>query len=281
MKKSSLKQLNQDHNLLHRLNRFHDIELFEANAVTEAFGKHAHDSFAIGAITRGVGGYWCRGARHSLPTHTLSLMNPGELHTGYALAEGLRYKMLYVTECAVQEILELSRPKGFQNITPVDHDGHISLALQALAHTLNSPKSWPDHQMRAEELLTKALALVFERHGREQTKAPGREALMVRRAQEIIDAHVDDHVTEPLGIQTIADQLGLHPNYFIQSFKLAKGIPPHAYLIHRKMNLAKAMLARGVRSSEVAATLGFYDQSHFIRHFRNVFGSKTPVPTHP
>ena len=63
MKKSSLKQLNQDHNLLHRLNRFHGIELFEANAVTEAFGKHAHDSFAIGAITRGVGGYWCRGAR--------------------------------------------------------------------------------------------------------------------------------------------------------------------------------------------------------------------------
>ncbi|MDO5102793.1 MAG: AraC family ligand binding domain-containing protein [Lautropia sp.] len=193
-----------DQNRLHRLSSFHHIELFEANAVKEAFGKHAHDSFAIGAITQGVGGYWCRGAQHALPTQTLSLMNPEELHTGYALADGLRYKMLYVSEAAVQQVLELPHPKGFQSITPVDHDGRISAALLALASTLNQPESWPDYQMRAEEILTQTLALVFERHGREITRAPGRENRLIQRAQDIIDAHVDSHATEPLGIQALA-----------------------------------------------------------------------------
>lgn len=259
-------------NRLHRLGHFHDIELFEANAVKEAFGKHAHDSFAIGAITQGVGGYWCRGAQHALPTRTLSLMNPEELHTGYALAEGLRYKMLYVTEAAVREVLELAHPKGFPDITPVDHDGRISQALQALANTLNQPGAWPDYQMRAEEILTHALALVFERHGRESPRPAGRENRLIQRAQDIIDAHVDAHATEPLGIQALASAVGLHPNYFIQSFKRARGLPPHAYLIHRKMSHAKSMLARGMRPVDVAVELGFHDQPHFIRHFRKVFG---------
>ncbi|MDO5057658.1 MAG: AraC family transcriptional regulator [Lautropia sp.] len=262
----------QDQNRLHRLVRFHGIELLEANVVNAAFGKHAHDSFAIGAITQGVGGYWCRGAQHALPARTLSLMNPEELHTGYALAHGLRYKMLYVTESAVQQILELDHPKGFQNITPMDHDGRISRALIDLACTLNQPDAWPDYQMRAEEILTQTLALVFERHGRESPRLAGRENLLIRRAQDIIDAHVDNHDTGPLSIQVLATQLGLHPNYFIQSFRRARGMPPHAYLIHRRMQQAKSMLVRGMRAADVALLLGFHDQPHFIRHFRKVFG---------
>ena len=81
-------------NQLHVLTRLCGIELFEANETRQSYGKHAHGSFAIGSIILGVGGYWCRGTHYVLPRHTLTLMNPDEPHTGYAVGSSLRYKML-------------------------------------------------------------------------------------------------------------------------------------------------------------------------------------------
>ena len=76
-------------NRLHVLTRLHGIALFEANKAARSYSKHAHSGFAIGAIAGGVGGYWCRGAHHMLPRRTLTLMNPEEPHTGYAVDKAL------------------------------------------------------------------------------------------------------------------------------------------------------------------------------------------------
>jgi len=68
----------------------------------------------------------------------------------------------------------------------------------------------------------------------------------------------------------------------IQSFSAARGISPHAYLIYRKICRAKAMIAGGMRSLDVALELGFYDQAHFIRSFRKVLGiTPSALVVHP
>lgn len=262
-----------DRNRLHYLRNFHDIELFEANEIRGSYGKHAHATFAIGAITHGVGGYWCRGSKHTLPQHTLSLMNPDELHTGYEVADALQYRMLYVPEDAVTAILGFRTRRGFGEITPTDTNGHITRKLTRLADLLAGRKQLPGYRMLAEEVLTQVLAEVFARHARQMPRSPGREPDAIRRAAEIIDAHVQHHATERLGIAALAAQVGLHPNYFIQSFRRARGLSPHAWLLQRKIFLARQMLAAGMPALETALALGFHDQPHFIRHFRKVFGT--------
>ena len=75
-----------------------------------------------------------------------------------------------------------------------------------------------------------------------------------------------------LTVADLAAEVGLNPNYLIQSFSKARGVSPHKYLIFKKVCRAKKMIAEGTPPLDAALALGFYDQAHFIRHFRKVMG---------
>lgn len=90
----------------------------------------------------------------------------------------------------------------------------------------------------------------------------------VLRAQEIIDAGLDGNVA----LATIARECGLSVSHFSRAFRQSTGMPPHAWLLQRRIDTAKTLLAdRKLVLAEVALQCGFADQSHFTRVFsRNV-----------
>lgn len=51
------------------------------------------------------------------------------------------------------------------------------------------------------------------------------------------------------------------------------GVTPHQYILQRRIEKAKYLLQQGKLSiAEVAATVGFCDQSHFTRYFKRIVG---------
>jgi AraC family transcriptional regulator len=66
----------------------------------------------------------------------------------------------------------------------------------------------------------------------------------------------------------------LSPYHFARQFKAATGLPPHRYVIARRVERAKQLLQAGTELSlaQVAARAGFSDQSQFSRHFRRLVG---------
>jgi len=61
--------------------------------------------------------------------------------------------------------------------------------------------------------------------------------------------------------------------HFARQFKAATGLPPHRYVIARRVERAKRLLQGGDLSlAEVAALAGFSDQSQFSRHFKRLVG---------
>ena len=66
----------------------------------------------------------------------------------------------------------------------------------------------------------------------------------------------------------------LSPNYFVWQFKKATGLPPHQYVIARRVERGKQLLQAGTDLSlaEVAACAGFSDQSQFCHHFKRLVG---------
>jgi AraC family transcriptional regulator len=62
--------------------------------------------------------------------------------------------------------------------------------------------------------------------------------------------------------------------HFARQFKAATGLPPHQYLIARRVERAKQLLQGGgdLSLAEVAARAGFWDQSQFTHHFKRVVG---------
>jgi AraC family transcriptional regulator len=60
---------------------------------------------------------------------------------------------------------------------------------------------------------------------------------------------------------------------FIRVFKQSTGIPPHQYVLRKRVERAQALLGKSELSlAEVALRAGFADQSHFTRIFHRLTG---------
>ncbi|WP_137886492.1 AraC family transcriptional regulator [Pseudomonas sp. 2FE] len=240
------------------------VELFQADFSGQPFGRHSHDAFAIGAILQGVGGYQCQGARHALPAGTLSLMNPQEPHTGHAESPRLIYHMLYVEEARLPTLLGRKRlPRGFHQLNPAD-DGAVAAALARLAVEFERSDA-----LVLESQLLALLELVFVRHGglRPLPAAP-RDGGSTARLRDYLEAHY----REAVSLEHLATLSERHPRHLIEAFRRVYGVPPHTYLLQRRVREAKRLLLGEVELAELALQLGFYDQAHFCGTFKRFTG---------
>jgi AraC-like DNA-binding protein/quercetin dioxygenase-like cupin family protein len=73
-------------------------------------------------------------------------------------------------------------------------------------------------------------------------------------------------------IGDIASRYGLSREAYTRSFSRRFGMPPHAFRIVSRLNLARRQIRAGETLAAIAVDQGFADQSHFGRHFRRVFG---------
>jgi len=62
--------------------------------------------------------------------------------------------------------------------------------------------------------------------------------------------------------------------HFARAFKQSEGLTPHGLVLERRLAKARELLIRTSLSlSEIASAVGFADQSHFTRRFREVVGA--------
>jgi AraC-like DNA-binding protein len=89
----------------------------------------------------------------------------------------------------------------------------------------------------------------------------------MRRMRDYIDAHLSDSIE----LVELAEIAGLSIFHFARQFKHSEGVTPHHYLVSRRVERAKELLAETSHSlSEIAFAVGFADQSHLARHFRQI-----------
>jgi AraC-like DNA-binding protein len=84
--------------------------------------------------------------------------------------------------------------------------------------------------------------------------------------------YLRERYAHPVALDELAFQVGLNKYYLVRAFRKATGVPPHSYQLQLRVARAKTLLAAGLPATEVAATLGFADQSHFVRTFHRFFG---------
>lgn len=85
--------------------------------------------------------------------------------------------------------------------------------------------------------------------------------------------YIDEHLTDPLTLSDLAGHAGLSRHYFSRLFRAVTGDPPMRYLMRRRIEHARGLLAERRHSvCEIAVLLHFADQSHFCRSFRRRVG---------
>ena len=93
------------------------------------------------------------------------------------------------------------------------------------------------------------------------------------RLRAIVES-IEEHLDADLTLERLAAAARLSVYHFARQFKAATGLPPHQYVILRRVERAKHLLQGGGDRSlaEVAAHAGFSDQSQFTRHFKRLVG---------
>jgi AraC family transcriptional regulator len=92
----------------------------------------------------------------------------------------------------------------------------------------------------------------------------------LRRAVDFMEAHADKRIS----LADLAQAVGLSRMYFAAQFRKATGMRPHEYILWRRINRAKELLATTDSSIvEVALTVGFNTQAHFTAVFKRFAGS--------
>jgi AraC-like DNA-binding protein len=247
---------------------FANVELLRAQYRSHAFPRHVHEEYAIGYIERGAQMYsHGRGERTLMPAGTICVINPGDFHEGRpANEDGWDYRMMYLPS----NVLETFLGKGWGDFgCSLPYFPHSviddSQTLHALrdAHICSESRdaSWLERGTR----FTLALRQLSLRHGQSQRPrvlssiAPG----AITRAKEYVDANIASNPS----LEQVAQAAGLSAFHLLRQFKITVGLPPHAYLVQRRVDCARRLLLKGRALRDVALSLGYSDQAHFCREF--------------
>jgi len=129
----------------------------------------------------------------------------------------------------------------------------------------------------AEALATTLIVHLFRTYGggKVNPSAPtgGMTSIRLRR----VLAYMEEHLSEDIGLCTLASIAGFSIHHFSDVFKAETGFTPHQFLIDRRIHRAKQMLlGSSAPIAQISAEVGFSGQSHFSGHFRKLTGT-TPL----
>lgn len=252
------------------------------------YDAHFHDAWSIGAIAQGRCAFTVHGQAFEAGEGDLVVIAPGQVHTGGTSAGLLAYRMAYIEPAWFQEHALALRDGGPALPGPVIHDA--ALCEQWLAAL--APDETEDAQRRGR--LSAALFGLLAAHGRAvgeagaedggrvagtaggssatATAGPGMPdvcALLFERMRA-------DPACAP-DLEALARAEGKHRSTLVKQFARRYGLPPQAWLRNWRVARARALLREGLPLADAAAVVGFADQAHLTRVFKQVYGSPPGV----
>lgn len=86
-------------------------------------------------------------------------------------------------------------------------------------------------------------------------------------------AYLQQHLSEDITLQSLADEFHMNPSYISQLFKNELGMKYHDYLTRLRIDKAKTLLAATRKSiCEISGEAGFHDYRVFTKVFKSMEG---------
>jgi AraC family transcriptional regulator len=166
--------------------------------------------------------------------------------------------------------------EGFQTAAPQSSfaaDQQFHLVANSVAKLLEVAKRELERDREAAKasLVTAShiLQAEIERCSGVNTSRGGLAAWQIYRVR----AYIDGNLHRTIHIRDLSAVARRSPAHFSRKFKLAVGESPHAYVVRRRLERASHLMMTSAASlSEIALSVGFSDQAHLCRLFRQAFG---------
>jgi AraC-like DNA-binding protein len=239
--------------------------------ILDSYGSPANSEYAIGVIQR-RGLTVRRGReRHHLHPGDLGVWDLSGVHVGAPLDGGPWECNLIAIEqpdleAAVRDPADAEFDLVFPQ--PVVRDATLAARFLRLHRMMQQSASTLERQ----GLLVSWLQDLAERSPSLPSRRAAWRAARTDPALRSACERLRDEPTRNLTLQELADAAGVSRFRLVRLFRMAFGVAPHAFQVAQRVKAARRHLEAGGRPAEVAALVGFHDQSHLNRHFVRTMG---------
>ncbi|RDU97626.1 AraC family transcriptional regulator [Trinickia dinghuensis] len=237
-----------------------------------SFDRHFHLDYHIGLVTEGVQRLGYGGKTVLTGPGSVSLMPPGEIHDGVGVGErGYTLRTFRLSRELLGSVAEdlsgTAREPELAGATLEDPE--VAAQLVRLFDVMQASGQSGALAVQSEWLRLLNLLLTRSRAIVPQQESGALSPQQWQRVRDYCFAHLSEKIT----LDALAALCDLGRFQFLRQFKQTVGMTPHAWLLRLRLEHACSMLSRSSQTiAEVAQGVGFYDQSHFNRAFRQAFG---------
>jgi len=240
------------------------VELRLSTYREAVFRDHTHPTYSVGLIDDGSASFALQGQEHRAIADQLVVIGPHQPHSCRPDPDGvLAYRMFYLDPCWFSAEDDAPLPEFAR---PVIDDPEIFATWSVLYALLISDAPAAD---RAEALGERVARLVADYADIDERFDAPSDAAAVAVARQMLNARFADRIT----LEELAAGAGVSRSHLSRAFTQVEGLPPHTYQNQLRIQRAKSLLRSGASLSEAASEVGFADQSHFTRVFREFTGA--------
>lgn len=230
---------------------------------SHAFRKHAHEEYSVALVTGGTSVFRFVDEEFHIRRGQLVVIGPGVVHqcSPECVAEWSFY-MLHVTAAWVQAAGFDTKGIPAFAIRDLQKEEFYRLELYFKQVCENMEEAEENIVLLAEAAFSQPVVQDIERSDFDSEEP----------SLEYICEEIRTHFNETITLDELARKAGMDRYTLIRRFGRQFNTTPHSWQIMLRVNEARRLLENGRSITEAALEVGFYDQSHFTKIFKETFG---------
>lgn len=243
---------------------------------------HYHEFCKLLLLSSGNGSYVVDSQRYQLEPGDMVLIDSNRVH-----------KPELDPDCDYERIIIYIDPDFLKQESTADCDlqacfsgenGHIlrlnkhqyqSVLAVCIALEKELSESGYGHSVLGKALLLKLLVLLRRYQQQETVFYPAPMQPKNDRILEVL-RYLDAHICEDIEIDHLADRFFISKYHLMRLFHKETGSTIHAYLVQRRLLMARDLIKKGVSATDACYRSGFRSYSSFTRAYSKNFGT-TPT----
>ena len=224
---------------------------------------HTHNHMELFYIVGGKGQFLIQDQLYPVNVNNLVIINPNVTHTEVSLsAQPLEYIVLGI--------------EGIELAASEDSNGHFNIldhfeSVEISGCLRNILREMEQKNTGYEDVCQAYMEILIIRLMRNTALAVSTEPQVIsgNRQCAAVKRYIDLHFKEALSLEQLAEDAHMNKFYLSHAFKREYGVSPINYMISRRIEESKYLLAEtDLPMSQIAQLLGFSSLSYFSQVFR-------------
>ena len=240
---------------------------------------HSHDYIELVFVLSGKCRYRIDGNVYDVTEKDLVILNPGVKHQALVVESSQTPSTeFYVafSDICLRDCPENTLPVPGANSCILHTTGELSQKLFKISTSMEAENAVrrPGHSYMMKSYLVQMILLLIREQYEPIEVGPGYTFKTANKkyvVEQILN-YFEDHYSEKISLDQIAENMYLSPFYISKVFKSETGDTPINRLIDIRLEKAKELLDKGESIREVASKVGYEDAYHFSKLFKKRYG---------